>query len=178
MCDPEPTPEQVAASVALENSRRQYRLQDRVTLLVMHKPDAVLAARDGEPTLVDPKPTLAPNITKKSIDDFNSAMNPGAPSVSNQASPLPNAAPDAAGTDATAAAPAATPPAVPLQPGVTTANAPAGIVCGDQRQGAAPTAAPSGGSHGRRILTQNNRQVGRQWGPESRTGERNAAASG
>ena len=124
---PTPTPEQVAASVALENSRRQYRLQDRVTLLVMHKPDAVLAARDGEPTLVDPKPTLAPNITKKSIDDFNSAMNPGAPSVSNPASPVPNAAPDAAPTAATAAAPAAAPPAAPLQlQDVPAANAPTG----------------------------------------------------
>jgi len=39
---PTPTPEQIAASVALENSRRQYRLQDRATLLVMHKPDVVL----------------------------------------------------------------------------------------------------------------------------------------
>ena len=34
---PTPTPEQIAASVALENSRRQYRLQDRATLLVMHQ---------------------------------------------------------------------------------------------------------------------------------------------
>src|SRR5271170_4294589 len=76
---PTPTPEQVAASVALENSRRQYRLQDRATILFMHQPDVVLAARDGEPTLVDPKPTLAPLVTKKTIDDFNDAMNPGAP---------------------------------------------------------------------------------------------------
>ena len=154
---PTPTPEQVAASVALENSRRQYRLQDRVTLLVMHKPDAVLAARDGEPTLVDPKPTLAPNITKKSIDDFNSAMNPGAPSVSNPATPVSNAAAsDAASTDATAAAPAAAPPAAPLQlQDVTTANAPAGASSAvTSVQGAAPTAAPSGGnSMGVEILT-------------------------
>ncbi len=153
---PTPTPEQVAASVALENSRRQYRLQDRVTLLVMHKPDAVLAARDGEPTLVDPKPTLAPHITKKSIDDFNSAINPGAPSVSNPASPVPNAAPDAAPTAATAAAPAAAPPAAPLQlQDVPAANAPTGASSAvTSVQGAAPTAAPSGGnSMGVEILT-------------------------
>ena len=75
---PTPTPEQIAASVALENSRRQYRLQDRVTLLVMHQPDVVLAARDGDPTLVDPTPTLAPHVIKQITQDFNDAMNPGA----------------------------------------------------------------------------------------------------
>ncbi len=75
---PQPTPEQIAASVALENSRRQYRLQDRATLLVMHKPDVVLAARDGDPTLVDPAPTLAPHVINKITADFNEALNPGA----------------------------------------------------------------------------------------------------
>src|SRR5580658_3383293 len=64
---PTPTTEQIAATVALENSRRQYRLQDRATLLVMHKPDGVLAARDGDPTLADPTPTLAPHITTQII---------------------------------------------------------------------------------------------------------------
>src|SRR5580658_1674809 len=58
---PQPTPEQIAASVALENSRRQYRLQDRARLLVLHQPDVVMAARDGEPTLADPTPTIAPH---------------------------------------------------------------------------------------------------------------------
>ena len=62
---PTPTPEQIAASLALENSRRQYRLQDRATILFMHRPDVVLTARDGEPTLADPAPTLAPHITNQ-----------------------------------------------------------------------------------------------------------------
>src|SRR6266567_2544903 len=75
---PTPTPEQIAASVALENSRRQYRLQDRATLLVMHKPDVVLAARDGDPTLADPTPTIAPHVINKITADFNDAMSPGA----------------------------------------------------------------------------------------------------
>jgi outer membrane protein assembly factor BamD len=111
---PTPTPEQIAASVALENSRRQYRLQDRATILFMHQPDVVLAARDGEPTLVDPTPTLAPHITKKTVDDFNEAMNPGAAKPSNTAPLAPNTA--AAAPDASAAAtPPAAPPAAPLQ---------------------------------------------------------------
>src|SRR5271155_4520429 len=76
---PTPTPDQVAASVALENSRRQYRLQDRAVLLVMHRPDVVPAARDGEPTLTDPAPTLAPHVYTKIIADFKGAMNPDVP---------------------------------------------------------------------------------------------------
>src|SRR5260370_35849835 len=58
---PNRTPEQAAASVALENSRRQYRLQDRAKLMILRRPDVVMEARDGEPPLTDPKPTLAPN---------------------------------------------------------------------------------------------------------------------
>src|SRR6185312_17387298 len=65
---PTPTPEQVAASVALENSRRQYRLQDRAKLLFLHQPDVVMAAREGEPSLTDPKPTLAPDVTRSIIN--------------------------------------------------------------------------------------------------------------
>ena len=111
---PTPTPEQIAASVALENSRRQYRLQDRATLLVMHKPDVVLAARDGDPTLADPTPTIAPHVINKITADFNDAMSPGAAKAeapaTNGAAPAPDAS---AGTTSTAATPA--PPAAPLQ---------------------------------------------------------------
>jgi outer membrane protein assembly factor BamD len=127
---PTPTPEQVAASVALENSRRQYQLKDRATLLVMHKPDFVLAARDGDPTLADPAPTLAPHVVNKITADFNEAMNPDAAKAAspaaNTAAPAGDAA--AAATPSTAAAPA--PPAAPLQfqdvPAAGAAGAPTG----------------------------------------------------
>jgi len=91
---PTPTPEQAAASVALENSRRSYRLQDRARLMVLHQPDVVMAAREGEPSLSDPKPTMAPEVYRKVVADFNSAMNPKA------------AAAAATATDSAAAAPA------------------------------------------------------------------------
>ncbi len=109
---PTPTPEQIAASVALENSRRQYRLQDRATLLVMHKPDVVLAARDGDPTLVDPAPTIAPHVIKKITTDFNDAINPGATQASTPAADGTAPATDGSAPATTAAAPA--PPAAPL----------------------------------------------------------------
>ncbi len=121
---PTPTPAQVAASVALENSRRQYRLQDRAILLVMHRPDVVPTARDGEPTLTDPTPTLAPHINSKIQSDFTEAFtasSPGAPASSNGSAPAasqPTAATDtsaATGAGAPAAPPAASAPAAPLE---------------------------------------------------------------
>jgi outer membrane protein assembly factor BamD len=106
---PKPTAEQIAASERLENSRAQYSLASRATLLIMHKPDIVTAARTGDPTLADPKATVAPDITKKIVSNFNLAMGrtTGAP-----AAPAP--APDAATTDASGSAPAPAAPPAPL----------------------------------------------------------------
>jgi outer membrane protein assembly factor BamD len=154
---PTPTPEQIAASVALENSRRQYRLQDRATLLFMHQPDVVLTARDGEPTLTDPTPTLAPHITTKIIADFNNAMNPNAPAAAAPGTPAPNGAAPAPATDAAAApAPAAAPPAAPLQfQEIPAANAAGGTPSGSSTTEtvAVPTTPASGNSMGVEILT-------------------------
>ena len=151
---PTPTPEQIAASVALENSRRQYRLQDRATLLVMHKPDVVLAARDGDPTLADPTPTLAPHVVNKITADFNDALNPGAAKAESPAdgtAPAPNA-----GTPATAATGTPAPPAAPLQfQDVPAANAAAptgSAVTGETGATSSPPAA-SGNTMGVEILT-------------------------
>ncbi|HSY70564.1 MAG TPA: outer membrane protein assembly factor BamD [Edaphobacter sp.] len=151
---PTPTPEQIAASVALENSRRQYRLQDRATLLIMHTPDVVLAARDGEPTLVDPTPTIAPHITKKSIEDFNESMNPGAA----KANPAP-AAPAASSDTTTAEAPPAEAPpaAAPLQlqdvPAADAAPATGSAAVTSVQGSATSTPAASGNGMGVTILT-------------------------
>jgi outer membrane protein assembly factor BamD len=153
---PTPTPEQVAASVALENSRRQYRLQDRATLLVMHKPDVVLAARDGDPTLADPTPTLAPHVINKITADFNDAMTPGAPKAdapaANGAAPATDGG---AATTSTAATPA--PPAAPLQlqdVPAAGAAAPTGSAAVTSESGNTPaTPAASGNSMGVEILT-------------------------
>lgn len=107
---PTPTPEQLAASTALENSRAQYKLADRVSLFFMHKPDVVAAARIGDVTLVDPKPTLAPTITRQVLADFNSALNPKAAETARPiAQPVVEAAPAATAATAPAA------PAAPLQ---------------------------------------------------------------
>jgi outer membrane protein assembly factor BamD len=156
---PTPTPEQIAASVALENSRRQYRLQDRATLLFMHTPDVVLAARDGDPTLADPTPTLAPKISRQIVSDFNDALNPGAPKTGSPAEPVPSGtapAPDAsaAATPSTAApAVAAAPLALQDVPSADAAAASGGSAVTTVQGNTPRTAASGGNSMGVEILT-------------------------
>ena len=74
---PTPTAEQIAASTALENSRGQYSIKDRAKLFLLHKADVVTTAHMGEPTLVDPKQTVAPAILKRVQADFTGAVTPG-----------------------------------------------------------------------------------------------------
>jgi len=106
---PKPTAEQMAASEALEASRAQYRITDRARLFIMHSPDVVTAARMGDPTLVDPKQTLAPDVARKTQTDFADALNPNA-------KPAAAAAPAAATDSGEAAAPAAAAPAAAAAP--------------------------------------------------------------
>ena len=107
---PQPSPEQIAASSALENSRASYKLSDRATLMFLHKPDTVLASRAGEPTMTDPKQTTAPMVSTKVKADFSTAFatTPAAPATT------PTPAPAAEATAAPAPAPAAAAPAAPL----------------------------------------------------------------
>jgi len=109
---PTPTPEQLAASAALENSRGQYTLSNRVEFFVLHKADTVPAATVGEPPLEDAKPTLAPDVLRKSMNDYYTAMSPAtyaAPRTSAGTAPLAPSAPSS-----TAAAPVPADAAAPL----------------------------------------------------------------
>jgi len=113
---PTPTPAQAEASAALENSRGQYRLQDRARLMILRRPDVVMAAHSGEPPITDPKPTLAPAVTKQIYQDYKDASNPNttaapAPAPASGTAPTNDAATTAA-APTTAAQPAA--PAAPL----------------------------------------------------------------
>src|SRR5207302_6459049 len=138
------------ASVALENSRRQYRLQDRATLLVMHKPDVVLAARDGDPTLADPAPTIAPHVINKITADFNNAMNPGAATAeapaANGAAPATDGS---AATPSTAAAPAAAPLQLQDVPAAGAEGAPTGTSAVTSEPGTTAAAPANSGNRSR-----------------------------
>lgn len=106
---PTPTKEQMQASVDLENSRSSYNVSNRVQLLFLHKPDTVMASHLGEPTLADPKPTIAPTIVRRAGDEFKNAFTPDAtPPAAN--------GPVAPTTSATTPAPAVAAPATPAAP--------------------------------------------------------------
>jgi outer membrane protein assembly factor BamD len=61
---PTPTPEAIAQSKKEEESRQELSRFGKLKLNMRRGPDTSLAARVGEPTLVDPKPTNAPDIVR------------------------------------------------------------------------------------------------------------------
>jgi outer membrane protein assembly factor BamD len=109
---PTPTAEQLAASAALENSRGQYTLSKRATVIILRQADTVQAATLGAPPLEDAKPTNAAMIVKKSVADFNTSMNPAAYAQRDAAplTPTSNAPAAASDSSAPATAPAASAP--------------------------------------------------------------------
>jgi outer membrane protein assembly factor BamD len=71
---PEPTKEELAESQAQEESRVPVKLSQRAVLLFSKAPSTVAAAHVGDPTMVDPAPTTAPQVTRASIAEFNAAI--------------------------------------------------------------------------------------------------------
>ena len=134
---PTPTPEQVAASAALENSRGQYTLSKRAIGLFVHQADTVPAATIGAPPLEDPPPTVAPTIVQTSITNYNNAIATlnQANAPRNGTAPLPASAPASPDGAPPAAAPPANAAPLSLQD-VPAANTPA------QGSSAVITAAP------------------------------------
>ena len=76
---PEPTDAAVAESDAEQKSQRPIRFTDNILGLVKHGPTVVQSAHVGEPSLEDPKRTLAPEVTKENVQLFNEAANAGKP---------------------------------------------------------------------------------------------------
>ena len=76
---PEPTQAAVAESSAEEESRQPLRFTDKTFDIIKHGPAVVEAAHVGEPSLDDPRRTLAPSITKENMALFNAAVNAGRP---------------------------------------------------------------------------------------------------
>jgi len=76
---PEPTPEAVAESGAEEESRQPIRFTDRTLDLIKHGPMVVEAVHVGDPSLTDPKRTIAPDINKDNMSAYVTAANGGKP---------------------------------------------------------------------------------------------------
>jgi outer membrane protein assembly factor BamD len=91
---PEPTPEAVAENDAEERSRQPLRFTDKTFDIIRHGPSVVEAVHVGEPSLDDPKRTLAPDVTKQNVAMFNAAVNVGKPAAAPIAAPTsPNEPP-------------------------------------------------------------------------------------
>lgn len=101
---PEPTPEAVAESAAEEESRTPIRFTDRTLDLIKHGPMTVQAVHVGDPSLTDPKRTIAPDIRKDDIADYVAAAN-GGKSPSAPAPAPPTAANEPPRSDQPSAAP-------------------------------------------------------------------------
>ena len=150
---PVPTPEQVAASQALENSRKTYTLASKAKLLVIRGPDVLLAPQIGEPSMADPKATVAPQIARKSEDDFKYAMHP---ELRPAGAPAPaDAAPAVAADSATPAAPAA-PAAPPSLQDIPAAGAAGTAAAGSTFTNATPAASQGGAGLSVEVLTPTN----------------------
>jgi outer membrane protein assembly factor BamD len=78
---PEPTQEAIAESDAEERSRQPLRFTDNVFGIIKHGPQVVEAVHVGDPSLEDPKRTLAPDVTKQNIALFNDAIRAGQPAA-------------------------------------------------------------------------------------------------
>ncbi|MGA2350339.1 MAG: outer membrane protein assembly factor BamD [Terracidiphilus sp.] len=78
---PEPTEAAVAENDAEEKSRQPLRFTDKTFDIIKHGPSVVEAVHVGEPSLDDPKRTLAPDVTKQNIAIFTDAVNAGRPAA-------------------------------------------------------------------------------------------------
>ncbi len=84
---PEPTQAAIAESDAEERSRQPLRFTDRTLGVIKHGPSVVEAVHVGEPSLDDPKRTLAPTINKENAAAFADAVNAGRPAAETAAAP-------------------------------------------------------------------------------------------
>jgi outer membrane protein assembly factor BamD len=78
---PEPTQTAIAESDAEERSRQALHFTDKTLGLIKRGPTVVEAVHVGEPSLADPKRTLAPDVTKENVSMFNDAVNAGRPAA-------------------------------------------------------------------------------------------------
>jgi outer membrane protein assembly factor BamD len=125
---PEPTATAVAESDAEERSRQPLRFTDKTLDIIKHGPSVVEAVHVGDPTLDDPKRTIAPDVTKENITMFNEAVGANKPAAAAVAPTGPNEPPR---SDAPSTAPVMTAPEGGTGVGVEVVNAPSGTAAAD-----------------------------------------------
>ena len=130
---PEPTPEAVAENDAEERSRQAVRFTDKTFDIIKHGPMVVEAVHVGEPSLDDPKRTVAPTITKENIALFSTALNDGKPPA-EPGVVTPTGANEPPRTDQ--------PSTVPLEGNAPAGGTGVGVEVVNAPSGAAPAAEP------------------------------------
>jgi outer membrane protein assembly factor BamD len=78
---PEPTEAAIAESDAEERSRQPLRFTGKTLGIIKHGPSVVEAVHVGEPSLEDPKRTIAPDVNKQNVAIFTDAVNAGRPAA-------------------------------------------------------------------------------------------------
>jgi len=106
---PEPTAEAVAENDAEERSRQPLHFTDKTLDIIKHGPMVVEAVHVGEPSLDDPKRTLAPDVTKENNTMLLAAVNEGKPPAAAVAA-TPTGANEPPRTDQPSSAPLQTAP--------------------------------------------------------------------
>jgi outer membrane protein assembly factor BamD len=121
---PEPSDAAVAENDAEQKSMRPIRFTDNFLGIIKRGPTVVEAAHVGEPSLDDPKRTVAPDVRKQDLAFFNEALNEGKPAAATTANPTgPNEPPR---SDQPTNVPLAPPAGGGTGVGVTIVNAPNG----------------------------------------------------
>jgi outer membrane protein assembly factor BamD len=139
---PEPTDAAIAENDAEQKSMQPIRFTNRALDIIKRGPTVVEAAHVGEPSLEDPKRTLAPEVTKENIALFNAAMNEGKPETPAAVKPTgPNEPPR---SDQPSEAPQMSAPAGGSGVGVTIVNAPSGDASAAPATDASPLVKPVG----------------------------------
>jgi len=91
---PEPTQAAVAESDAEERSRQALHFTDKTLGLIKRGPTVVEAVHVGDPSLQDPKRTLAPDVSTENRQIFTAAINNGKPVTADVPTPTgPNEPP-------------------------------------------------------------------------------------
>jgi len=136
---PEPTDAAVAENDAELKSEQPIRFTNRALDIIRRGPTVVQAPHVGEPTLDDPKRTLAPEVSKENVALFNAAVNDGKPAATPEVKPTgPNEPPRSDQPSSVDLAP----PTAGTGVGVTIVNAPNGDAsAAPSGNGAVPAAA-------------------------------------
>ncbi|MGP8270742.1 MAG: outer membrane protein assembly factor BamD [Terracidiphilus sp.] len=106
---PEPTQEALAENDAEERSRQPLHFTGKTLGFIKHGPSVVEAVHVGEPSLEDPKRTLAPDVNRENMAILTNAINAGRPAAPTPGTIQPTAPNEPPRSDQPNSAPLLTP---------------------------------------------------------------------